>query len=284
MRTPAPYDDAKRGPRLHKVLADAGVAARRDCEKLIVDGRVKVNGVPITTLPAFVDPMHDRVEVDGVPIAKPRPTKRGDAGHVYIMLHKPRRVVSTTDDELGRRAVTDLVRIEAFGAATPRLFPVGRLDADSTGLILLTNDGGLAQKLTHPRFGVPKQYEVSIRGKLGDEDIERLQRGLYLGPSGPRKGQKPTPSRRGPRRATMSDVKLLRHEVDRTRGDRTKLLVTLTEGQNREIRRLMARLGFNVRRLKRVALGPLHLGKLEVGRWRELSPAEVRDLRAATRQ
>ncbi len=194
------------------------------------------------------------------------------------MLHKPRRVISTTDDENNRTTVLDLIDqpIDA------RLFPVGRLDADSTGLILLTDDGELANRLTHPSHGVPKQYLVTIRGRLSEEDRQKLQRGLYLAPP------KPTDSIRGrdrgrpaAKRAALERVKIVRHEKDRAQGDRTTLSVTLREGQNREIRRLLERLGHKVRRLKRTAIGPLQLKDLPLGAWRYLDGDEVRKLRHA---
>jgi pseudouridine synthase len=155
-----------------------------------------------------------------------------------------------------------------------RLFPVGRLDADSTGLMLLTNDGDLANRLTHPRYGVSKQYEVKVRGRLTEHDVRKLRDGLVLAD---RKAQQ------GGKRAAMQRVSILRHETDRTRGDRTTLLVTLTEGQNREIRRLLARLGFKVRKLKRTAIGPVRLKGLALGQWRLLTAGELRALKRAAK-
>lgn len=273
---PDELTDANRGERIQKVMARAGVASRRECESLITDGRVSVNGQPVTDLPAWVDPARDRIEVDGEPVVSPRGQKRrASKGHVYLMLHKPRRVISTTEDEQGRKHVLDLIdeHIDA------RLFPVGRLDADSTGLILLTDDGELANRLTHPRHGVPKQYLVTLHGHLTDEERQKLQRGLYLAPP---KATDPAKGRRPPaKRAAMEQVKIVRHDRDRARGDRTVISVTLREGQNREIRRLLARLGHKVRHLKRTAIGPLRLADLPVGGWRRLSGEEIRRLRRA---
>lgn len=282
MKVPPPYNDATRGPRLQKVLAAAGVASRRDCEQLIEQGRVSVNGVTIHGLPAWVDPVADHIEVNGQPIqrVKPAPTRRRGnrpalppttGPRTYIMLHKPRRVVSTADDDLGRRTVLDLIDLKTQNMRLPRLYPVGRLDAESTGLILLTNDGELTERLTHPRYEVPKQYVVSVRGHVSDQDLAKLRKGMRL----------TTPTRDDVRRAAVDRVRILAHETDRTRGDRTKLAITLTEGQNREIRRLLARLGHKVRRLKRVAIGPLKLSGLQVGTWRFLTPSEVAALRRA---
>jgi len=266
-----PYTDASRGERLQKVLANAGVASRRDAEKLITDGRVTVNGMPVTTLPAWVDPMRDRVEVDGQPIRRPR-RGRGLTGadKLYIALNKPRRAISTTSDELGRVTVLDYIDLPEH--MDKRLYPVGRLDADSTGLMLLTNDGELANRLTHPRYEVPKQYVVSVRGTLSEEDVQKLREGIYLA----QRRSRSTGRRTGEaKKAAMASVKLLGHTTDRRAGDRTQLEVTLREGQNREIRRMLARLGYKVRRLQRIAIGPLKLKGLSVGQWRMLQPAEV---------
>ncbi|BAM02341.1 pseudouridine synthase [Phycisphaera mikurensis] len=275
------YTDKQRGPRLQKVLAEAGVASRRACEGLIAEGRVTVNGDRVETLPAFVDPREDRLAVDGREVARPRraAANHPTAGKHYVMLHKPRGVISTVADEPGmdRRTVTDLVRLPG----RVRLFPVGRLDADSTGLLLLTDDGELTQRLTHPRYGVQKSYRVTVRGKLENEDADRLRRGLLLTD---RKRARQLENRGheiAPRRAAVESVRILRHEVDHTRGHRTQLAITLKEGQNREIRRLLARLGFNVHRLERTSLGPLRIRGLKPGSWRTLERVELQQLRRA---
>ncbi len=265
---PSPYTDASRGIRLQKALANAGVASRRDCEQYITDGRVTVNGDRVTQLPAWVDPGRDRIAVDGEELPRPR---RGKGGQVYVMVNKPRKVISTNDDPEGRTRVIDLV--DHPGA--PRLFPVGRLDADSTGLILLTNDGELANRLTHPRYEVAKRYEVKIKGRLTQEDAAKLRDGLILAHR-PADAADPRP-----KRAAMESVRILGHERDAQRGDRTTIGVTLREGQNREIRRLLARLGYNVRKLKRTAIGPVQLKGVPVGGWRPLTPTELQKLRKA---
>lgn len=249
--------------RLHKALAAAGIASRRACERLIAEGRVRVNRQTVTSVPAWVDPERDRLEVDGRQVVTGPAPGRAGRGRICIVVNKPRHVLSTTRDPEGRRCVLDLVDVPARTAR--RLFPVGRLDAQSTGLILLTNDGELAQRLTHPRYGVPKSYRVSIRGTLGPADLKRLTEGLYLARRSPASDGKPV------RKAAMSTVRLLGHQRDRERGDRTLLQVTLREGQNREIRRMLARLGFDVRRLERVAIGPLRLRGLARGEWRILT-------------
>lgn len=274
-QTPPPtdYTDASRGDRLQKVMASAGVASRRECEELIRKGAVTVNGVFVTELPAWVDGDRDHVCVDGIPIAK---TTTALSNLTYVILHKPRNVITTTDDPHDRRSVLDLVDLpEAHaGVEPPRLYPVGRLDADSSGLILLTNDGEIAHRLTHPSFEVSKRYEVSVRGRITDTDVEDLKQGLFLAHKGIR-GRAPST-----RKARMSQVRLLGYQRDRINGDRTKLSITLQEGQNREIRRLLAKLRFKVRRLKRVEIGPLSVKGLAVSQWRYLTTAEVNQLRS----
>lgn len=278
---PAELTDAAHGQRIQKAIADAGLASRRDAEKWIADGRVSVNGVKIVKLPVWIDPVVDRVDLDGVHLLGPRHPERvsdrapagkkqAGAGKLCVMLYKPRHVVSTVRDPEGRKTVLDMLPAEML--EQQRLYPVGRLDADSTGLILLTNDGELAHHLTHPSFGVTKQYLVAIRGHISAEDVEKLREGLILTHKGPRpKAAKPGPK---VRRAKFESLRVVKFERDETRGDRTILEITLSEGQNREIRRLLARLGLKVRRLKRVAVGPLRLKGVAVGEWRRLTPKE----------
>ena len=277
--SPADLRDASRGIRLQKAIAAAGAASRREAETLIEAGRVSVNGVVIIDLPVWVDPYEDRIEVNGRPL--PRARRRSDhaphtAGHTYLMLNKPRRVVSTTSDDRGRTTVLDLIqaRIPA------RLYPVGRLDAESTGLILLTDDGEMTQRLTHPSYEVPKRYKVAVRGRVTHESVEKLRRGLFLAD---RSRHRAREGEQGARRAKAVAVELLGHQRDEQRGDRTLLAMTLTEGQNREVRRLLAQLGHKVRRLERQSIGPLRLKGLAVGEWRPLNPGEVRSLRRAVK-
>jgi pseudouridine synthase len=188
------------------------------------------------------------------------------------MLNKPRHTITTTSDPDGRPSVLDLVK----SPGNARLFPVGRLDAESTGLLLLTNDGELGQQLTHPSYEVEKEYHVSVKGHLGDEDMELLKRGLML-TTDPRK------SRKGPRpkRASVLKMRLISRGRSKGGNQRTRLSMTLAEGQNREIRRLLARLGFPVKRLERVKIGPLKLKGLASGEWRHLTSREVTQLRNA---
>ncbi len=264
---PVEFTDASRGVRLQKVLAEAAVASRRHCETMIEEGRVTVNGKAVTALPAWVDPASDRVVVDGRVVSGGRNAK--PAASVTVVLHKPRHVICTMHDPEGRKRVTDLVDLPQ------RLFPVGRLDADSTGLILLTNDGDLAHRLTHPSYEVPKQYQVSVRGRLTEESLQRLREGLHLTP--PRGAG----ARTGARRASVAQVKLLEPARSRTGSTDSRLSLTLREGRNRQIRRLLARLGFKVRRLQRVAIGPIRIKGLGVGQWRMITAAERRRLLAA---
>lgn len=266
---PAEFTDASRGVRLQKAMAEAGVASRRDCEAMVTEGRVTVNGQMVAALPAWVDPACDRIEVDGRPIQKKTGKSLAGGAHkpVYLLVNKPRNVISTSDDPQGRPTVLDLIDVPM----KQRLFAVGRLDADSTGLLLLTNDGELAQRLTHPRYEVTKRYRVVVRGRIEDGDLAKLRKGLLLAHD---RGGKV-------KRAAMESVRIIKHQTDRTQGDKTVLEITLAEGQNREIRRLLARVGLKVRRLERTALGPLKLKGIARGQWRPLDTKELGMLRKA---
>jgi pseudouridine synthase len=264
---------AESGERLQKVLADAGVFSRRDAEFAIRAGRVRVNGRRVTALPCLVEPARDLVELDGEVVdlrAGPDARRRE---RLYFMLNKPKGVISTARDPGGRPNVVDLVR--AAVPAGERVYPVGRLDADSTGLVLLTNDGELAHRLAHPSSGIPKQYRVAVQGALPPEALARLTKGMFLADAGSRDG--------GARRARMRDVRVLKRVRDRRRGDLSLVSVTLAEGQNREIRRLFARVGAKVKSLERVAIGSLELGRLPRGQFRALRSEEVLALRRSVR-
>lgn len=259
-------------------MADAGIGARRDCEDMITEGRVRVNGRVVTSLPCFIDPQQDVVDLDGEAIRFPASVhdaanaKAAPRAHAYVLINKPKGVITTTRDPEGRRNVLDL--LPPAMRKDERLYPVGRLDGDSTGLLLLTNDGDLAFQLTHPKFGVAKEYRVVCSGLASDEQLQALKRGMYLvTPSSD--GQKTS------RRASMESVRILKRFVDRNRGDRTLLSVTLREGQNREIRRMLARVGLKVRELERVAIGPLRAGDLKPGQFRLLGKKDVEKLRSA---
>jgi 23S rRNA pseudouridine2605 synthase len=269
------------GVRLQKAMADAGIGARRDCEEMITGGRVKVNGKLVTRLPAFIDPAHDKVQLDDELIKLPEPAagaaastaKSAPRALTYVLVNKPKGVITTTNDPDGRRNVLDL--LPPALRREERLYPVGRLDADSTGLLMITNDGDLAFQLTHPKFGVAKEYRVTCSGLATAEQLQQLKHGMYL----------ITPSADGTKtskRASMKSIRVIKRLVDRARGDRTILSITLREGQNREIRRMLARIGLKVRELERVAIGPLRLADLKPGQTRLIGKRDVDKLRAAT--
>ncbi|MEZ6072333.1 MAG: pseudouridine synthase [Pirellulales bacterium] len=233
------------GPqRLQKVMAHAGVASRRECEQLILTGRVEVDRQVVTDLGVKVDPQRQEIRVDGERINRAR--------LVYLMVHKPVGVVSTNFDPDGRTRVIDLVPGH-FG----RLYTVGRLDKSSEGLILVTNDGELANGLTHPRFGIEKTYHVQVAGRPTQADLEKIREGVHLA-EGPAR----------PRSVRMKG----------TRRGSTTLEIVLAEGRNREIRRLMARMGHKVLTLRRVAMGGLRLEGLPAGDYRPLMREEVDQL------
>jgi pseudouridine synthase len=235
--------------RLQKVLAHAGVASRRKSEELILQGRVTVNGQVITRLGTKVNPDRDVIQVDGERV-------RIASSHVYVMLHKPRGVLSVMEDDRGRRSIGDLVPVPT------RLYPVGRLDSSSEGLILLTDDGELANFLTHPRYKHEKEYLVLVNGRPSDKTLQTWQRGVPL-------DNKPT----APARVS----------IVRSQGNSTLLHVAMYEGRKRQIRRVASLLGHPVRELTRVRLGPLQLGTLEAGQWRYLTSKEVRELESLKR-
>ncbi len=245
--------DASRGIRLHKALADAGIASRRACERLIAEGAVAVNGVVVTTTPAWVDPAGDRITVNG---RRVRPRQR----LVYAMLFKPRGVVCTNADGEGRRRAVDLVN----HPSGVRLFPVGRLDIDSSGLLLMTNDGELANRMTHPRYHLDKIYEITVRGSVDDAELRRLEKGLFLRDR----------ARHDASRTKPSKLILIRRDRNRTR-----MRMELREGRNRQIRRMMAQVGHPVKRLRRIQIGPLKLKGLRVGEWREPTAGELATLK-----
>jgi 23S rRNA pseudouridine2605 synthase len=238
--------------RLQKILSRAGVASRRASERLMLDGRVTVNGAAATSLGAKADAGADDIRVDGRRI-------RIDAPRRYILLNKPRGYVTTRRDPQRRPTVLDLV--EGLGAY---LYPVGRLDVDSEGLLLLTNDGDLAARLTHPRHGVARVYEAQVAGVPDAHDLERLRRGVTI----------------DGRRTQPAGVALLGPPHAR-RGGGATLVITLREGRNRQVRKMCEAIGHPVDALRRVAIGPLSDDRLKPGRWRELREAEVRRLRAA---
>lgn len=250
------------GERLQRILADAGVASRRACEAMIEEGRVSVNGKIVSTLPAFADARTDRIVVDGQPIS--RPERR-----VYLMLNKPARTLSTSRDEpgAGRKTVVELVD----HPAAPRLFPVGRLDFQTTGLVLLTNDGDLANRLTHPRYGVPRTYHAVVKGDVTPEMLTEIGKGLGRFE---RKTAKARPGTPAPR------VEL---SIAKREPGRTILSVTLVRGPVQALAGLLKTYGCAVRSFERIALGPLTLRGVGRGQWRELDRKEIGELRRAAR-
>lgn len=257
------------GVRLQRVLADAGVAARRVCEKFITEGRVEVNGEVVTTLPVFVNPSEDHITVDGRPIPRTGGRSgRGSRKH-YILLHKPDRTLTVATDEPGidRRTVLDLVD----HPSKPRLFPVGRLGWDETGLVLLTNDGELANRLTHPSYGVPKTYLAIVKGQVNDADLPRLAKEMF-------KLQRLAARQAGRIKSSHVEMEIIKREPGKT-----TLRVVMREGKNRYVGDVLGKSGFPVRKVAAVALGPLVLRGLPLGAWRELTREEVRALRQACR-
>ncbi|WP_018131949.1 pseudouridine synthase [Effusibacillus pohliae] len=226
--------------RLQKVLARAGVASRRKCEELIVAGKVTVNGQVVRELGMKVDPERDRIAVDGKLIEQER--------KVYVLLNKPTGVVTTASDPRGRRTVLDIVQIKE------RVFPVGRLDMNTSGLLLLTNDGELANGLMHPRHEVEKRYRAEVKGEISEHALSRLEKGVLLedGLTAPAK------------------VKLIRRTPERSLFD-----ITIHEGRNRQVRRMCEAVGHPVIKLQRVQLAFLTLGVLRPGSWRMLTQREV---------
>ena len=228
--------------RLQKVLADRGVASRRKAEELIVAGRVRVDGETIATLGTRVAP-DARIEVDGAPTREAR--------HRYVLLNKPVGIVSTANDERGRRTVVELI------GAPERLYPVGRLDTDSEGMLLLTNDGAWAERVLHPRYGHEREYDVSVAGELTPAAVVQLRSGVRL--------------EEGLARA-------LRIEVVSRRRSASRVRLVLQTGWRRQVRRMLAAVGLKVTRLVRVRIGALPLGKLRTGEWRDLTSKEIADL------
>jgi len=249
-RFPAPQVPRDDSPerRLQQVLAAAGVGSRRHCEELILAGRVDVDGEVVTKLGTKVDPERQQIRLDGEPLVAQRKS--------YFAVHKPVGVVSTNHDPSGRPRVIDLLPPSAG-----RVYTVGRLDKSSEGLILVTNDGELADRLTHPRYGVAKTYHVVVAGQISAEELARLQRGVHL---------------------AEGFAKVEGAQIKKAQKQSSLLEIVLREGRNREIRRLLARAGHKVLRLKRVAIAGLRLADLPSGAYRMLRADEVRDLRRAT--
>lgn len=227
--------------RLNKYLADCGVASRRACDELIAAGNVTVNGEVVLKLGTKVS-VKDQINLNGQPV---HPNQR----KIYILLHKPVGYITSVSDERGRKTVLDLVDVPE------RIFPVGRLDADSEGLLILTNDGPLAHRLTHPRFKMSKTYRVFLDKKIDAETLRQLEEGIVL-----------------------DDGHTLPCRANFLGKSRTAVELVLCEGRKRQIRRMFAALGFNVRRLSRTQFGPLKIRRLKRGEWRFLRKEEVNRL------
>lgn len=236
--------------RLQKILSASGVASRRASEQMILEGRVTVNGDTVRELGTKADPQKDIIKVDGRRI-------KTVVRNRYIALYKPKGYVTTRSDPEGRRTVMDLVGEGDY------IYPVGRLDYDSEGLLLLTSDGDLAARLTHPRHEVEKTYEVIVAGMPDVRALEKLKKGVFI-----------EGGRTAPAHVHVGSI---------VKGARptTKLTIVIHEGRNRQIRRMCSAVGLPVRELRRVRMGPIGLGRLKPGQWRELTPDEVRRLKHA---
>lgn len=235
--------------RLQKIISAAGAASRRAAEKLIEEGRVAVNG-RTASLGESADPEYDVITLDGILLSSDEP-------RTYIMLNKPRGYVTTLSDEHGRKCVSELVK-----DVGTRLYPVGRLDMDSEGLLLMTNDGAAANALMHPSHGVSKAYRVTVSGSELESSIERLRGDFEL----------------DGKRVKASDVRIVSLTEDRAVAD-----VVITQGLNRQVRRMCEQASLQVRRLRRIAEGELQLGELRSGKWRSLTPSEIHYIRSMVR-
>ncbi len=245
---PGVESSPSRGERLQKVLAAAGIASRRECEELIQAGRVEIDRRTVTLLGTRVDPLSQEIRVDGVTLPQPK--------KAYFLLNKPPGVVCTNHDPSGRTRVIDLIRSDL------RLFPVGRLDRTTEGLILVTNDGALANRLTHPRYGIEKTYLARCEGHLNQHDFDRLRRGVRLAEG----------------LARVESIKLKKRNLQSS-----DLIIVLKEGRNREIRRLLASVGHKVLQLRRTAIGPIRIEDMPLGAYRKMLPEEVQLLEHAAR-
>ncbi len=232
--------------RIQKILAWNGIASRREAEKLILEGRVRVNGRLIDTLGEKADPSRDHIKVDGKRIAGPEP-------NITLLLNKPRNYLSTVDDPQGRPTVIDLCR-----GVKQRVYPVGRLDFDAEGLLVLTNDGDLANILTHPRYGIARTYLAKVIGVPEDKDLNRLERGVRL------------------EDGTARVVSCL---VISKKEKHSWVRVVVAEGRNHLVKRIFSAIGHPVLKLKRVEFGPLQLGKLPIGKFRYLTPDELEKIK-----
>lgn len=238
--------------RLQKILAAAGVASRRKCEELILQGKVTVNDKVVKELGVKADPAVDVIAVSGKPIKR--------ESKIYVMFNKPKGVITSVSDDKGRSVVTDYLK-----DIKERLYPVGRLDYDSEGLLLLTNDGDLAHKLTHPRHHVPKTYHATVERVPHGKDLEKLQRGIKL------------------EDGMTQPAEVEYHDID-PEGKFATISITIREGRNRQVRRMFDAIHHPVTRLKRISFGGLYLNNLQRGKHRKLTAEELRTLQDAAEQ
>ncbi|MDF2948305.1 MAG: pseudouridine synthase Rsu [Sedimentibacter sp.] len=231
--------------RLQKYIASSGVTSRRKAEGLILDGHVKVNGITVTELGTKISPLNDIVTVDNKKITAVKQ-------FIYIKLNKPEGYVTTVKDQFNRKTVLDLIDIEE------RIYPIGRLDYNTSGLLLLTNDGEMANKLMHPKYHIYKTYIAETDGKISDESINMLKNGVIID------DYKTAPAK----------VKLLKYV-----GNKTQIQISIYEGKNRQVRKMLDVVGNNVRTLKRISFGEITLGDLKTGSWKNLSDEEIQFLK-----
>ena len=266
--------------RLQKLMAAAGLDSRRACEQMILDGRVAVNGQVVKKLPVLVRPGKDEIVVDGQKLKTTGRTVRfrsqqgiRPAKLVYYLLNKPKGVICTNRDATDQRQVKSgrLRAIDLMAGVRQRLVSVGRLDVDSRGLLIMTNDGELVNQLTHPRHEVPKTYRLRIDGSLTAGDIDKLTKGLWMTSQRPRKKIDAQP-------AKAANVKIVHRDQKHT-----VLEVVLREGRNRQIRRMIARLGYKVRDLVRIKIGPISIRGLPVGAYRPLTQQELFRIKATAK-
>lgn len=232
--------------RLQKILAQAGVASRRKCEELILNGKVQVNGETVTTLGTKADPAVDSITVNGRAIGKEK--------KMYIVFNKPKGVITSASDPQGRKIVTDYLK-----GITERLYPVGRLDYDTEGLLLLTNDGEFAHLLTHPKHHVPKTYHATVKGVPHGSDLDKLKKGIML-----------EDGMTSPAEAEYQDID--------PEGKFSTISITIHEGRNRQVRRMFDAISHPVTKLKRISFGDLYLGNLKRGLYRHLTKEEIEGL------
>jgi len=232
--------------RIQKILAKAGIASRREAERMVIEGRVMVNGKMVDTLGFKADPSKDHIKIDGKRL-------KGFEARVTLLLNKPRGYLSTVKDPEGRPTVMDLLKRRKW-----RVYPVGRLDFDAEGLLLLTNDGDIAHLLSHPRFSIPRTYWVKVKGVPDEQRLTQLKRGVKLEDG----------------KASVVSSAILRQ------GEKNSWIqVVVTEGRNRLVKRIFSAIGHPVLKLKRVGFGPIRLGNLPIGQFRYLTPAEFEDLK-----